>query len=147
MSHLGKWLIVLGLVIVAAGVTISLAPKIPWLGRLPGDIFIRKENYYPLFPLGNVHPSLCDHLAHSLVAEKVISTAHVSGLCLRPLAPANIAGNFPLLNSASRIPITGIWNVFSPTLLLIRFFSATFNNVRTSTNRRKPCSRFLKKPF
>lgn len=51
MSHLGKWLIVLGLVIVAAGVTISLAPKIPWLGRLPGDIFIRKENYSLYFPL------------------------------------------------------------------------------------------------
>lgn len=45
-------LIIIGLILVAAGIVISLVPRIPWLGRLPGDIFIRKENFSFYFPLG-----------------------------------------------------------------------------------------------
>jgi Protein of unknown function (DUF2905) len=51
MSSLGKSLIVLGLIVAAAGVIVSLTPKIPWLGHLPGDIFVRKEKYTLYFPL------------------------------------------------------------------------------------------------
>jgi len=29
----------------------TLAGKVPWLGRLPGDIYIRKENFTFYFPL------------------------------------------------------------------------------------------------
>jgi hypothetical protein len=37
------WLI-LGLVIAAVGLVWILAPSIPWLGRLPSDIRIEREN-------------------------------------------------------------------------------------------------------
>ena len=50
-SHLGKLLIVIGLLIAAIGCVLLLAGKIPWLGRLPGDIFYRGKNVSFYFPL------------------------------------------------------------------------------------------------
>jgi hypothetical protein len=52
MSGLGRSLIILGLVIVLVGIVVSLAGKLPWLGRLPGDIAIKRENFSFYFPLG-----------------------------------------------------------------------------------------------
>lgn len=52
MGGIGRLLIILGVILVVAGLVISLAPRIPWLGRLPGDIFIKKENFSFYFPLG-----------------------------------------------------------------------------------------------
>ncbi|MBE0596672.1 MAG: DUF2905 domain-containing protein [Desulfuromonadales bacterium] len=49
---LGKALIILGLVVAAIGLLITLGGKIPWLGRLPGDIRIERENFSFYFPLG-----------------------------------------------------------------------------------------------
>ena len=51
MSGFGRSLIILGLVIVLAGIIVSLAGKFPWLGRLPGDISIKRENFSLYFPL------------------------------------------------------------------------------------------------
>ena len=51
MTGMGKTLIVLGLAIAAIGALLTLAGKIPWLGRLPGDIYIKKENFSFYFPL------------------------------------------------------------------------------------------------
>ena len=51
MGGLGKSLIVIGLVIAALGAVVTLAGKIPWLGRLPGDITIKRENFTFYFPL------------------------------------------------------------------------------------------------
>ncbi len=51
MPGLGKSLIVIGLVIAAIGVILSFIGKIPWLGRLPGDIYIKRENFTFYFPL------------------------------------------------------------------------------------------------
>ena len=51
MSHMGKWLITIGLIIALAGVIITFAGKVPWLGKLPGDITIRRENFSFYFPL------------------------------------------------------------------------------------------------
>ena len=48
---LGKVLIIIGLAIAGIGVLLVLAPKIPWLGKLPGDILIRKDNFRFYFPL------------------------------------------------------------------------------------------------
>jgi len=47
----GWMLLILGLVIAAVGLVWILAPSIPWLGRLPGDIRIEKENFRFSFPL------------------------------------------------------------------------------------------------
>lgn len=51
MEGLGRALIVVGLVIVVAGVALTLAPRIPWLGRLPGDILIQRERVTFYFPI------------------------------------------------------------------------------------------------
>jgi len=48
---LGKYLIFAGLVLVVLGGVLLLAGKLPWLGRLPGDILIKKENFTLYFPL------------------------------------------------------------------------------------------------
>jgi hypothetical protein len=51
MSDLGKLLIVFGVVLVAVGLLLQLSGKIPWLGRLPGDIRIERENFSFYFPI------------------------------------------------------------------------------------------------
>jgi uncharacterized protein HemY len=51
MGEVGKTLIFLGLVLVAVGIVVSLAPKIPWLGQLPGDILIKRDRFTFYFPL------------------------------------------------------------------------------------------------
>ena len=51
MTGIGKALIVLGLIIAALGVVLSFSDRIPWIGRLPGDIFIRKGSFSFYFPL------------------------------------------------------------------------------------------------
>jgi uncharacterized membrane protein YkgB len=48
---LGKLLILLGVFIVIIGLLLLIGEKIPWLGRLPGDIIIRKKNFTFYFPL------------------------------------------------------------------------------------------------
>jgi hypothetical protein len=50
--NLGRTLIVLGAILLAAGVLISLGERLPIrLGRLPGDIVIRGKNSTFYFPL------------------------------------------------------------------------------------------------
>jgi DUF2905 family protein len=51
MPGFGKSLIILGLIIAAIGVIFSLSGKFPWLGRLPGDIYVKRENFSFYFPL------------------------------------------------------------------------------------------------
>ncbi len=51
MNGMGRTLIVLGLVLLAAGLCISFGPCIPWLGKLPGDIAVKRENFSFYFPL------------------------------------------------------------------------------------------------
>ncbi|QWV94309.1 DUF2905 domain-containing protein [Geomonas oryzisoli] len=51
MPSFGKSLIILGLIIAAIGALFTLAGRIPWLGRLPGDIYVKKENFTFYFPL------------------------------------------------------------------------------------------------
>ena len=51
MSELGKMLIILGVIIAVVGVILLAAPKIPWLGKLPGDITYRGERFTLYFPL------------------------------------------------------------------------------------------------
>ena len=52
MTQNPAWLlIVAGVVIVGIGVAWLLAPSIPWLGKLPGDIRIERENFRFYFPV------------------------------------------------------------------------------------------------
>jgi DUF2905 family protein len=51
VPDLGRTLIVTGLAITALGVVVVLTPKLPWLGRLPGDIHIEREHFAFHFPI------------------------------------------------------------------------------------------------
>ncbi len=51
MHGLGRSLIVFGLIIVAVGVVLTFAGKIPWVGRLPGDIYVKRGSFTFYFPL------------------------------------------------------------------------------------------------
>jgi hypothetical protein len=51
-EQLGKTLIILGLVLTALGLLLTFAGKIPFLGKLPGDLRIERENFSFYFPLG-----------------------------------------------------------------------------------------------
>ncbi|MFH1704048.1 MAG: DUF2905 domain-containing protein [Nitrospirota bacterium] len=51
IQHIGKFLILLGLLISAIGGLLLLSGKIPCIGRLPGDILIQKKNFTFYFPL------------------------------------------------------------------------------------------------
>jgi hypothetical protein len=48
---MGKFLIALGVVVIAVGGLLLLSAKIPWIGRLPGDLLIQKKNFTFYFPL------------------------------------------------------------------------------------------------
>jgi hypothetical protein len=56
VADLGKLLLGLGLVLVILGglllFTGHLSGKVPWLGRLPGDIYVERGNWRFYFPLG-----------------------------------------------------------------------------------------------
>ena len=48
---LGRILIFIGLSIVVLGLLLSFSGKVPLIGRLPGDIVFRRENFTFYFPL------------------------------------------------------------------------------------------------
>ena len=49
---MGKTLLIAGLVIAGIGSVSYDRPQDSWLGRLPGDIAIKRENFSFYFPLG-----------------------------------------------------------------------------------------------
>ncbi len=51
MAPIGKLLIVFGLILAAVGLLLLFSDKIPWLGRLPGDITVKRDNFTFYFPL------------------------------------------------------------------------------------------------
>ena len=51
MGDAGRRLIVLGGVLIAVGLIVLASGRIPGLGKLPGDIMIKKENFSFYFPL------------------------------------------------------------------------------------------------
>ena len=51
VQEIGKMLLALGLVIAAIGLVLMFTGKVPFLGRLPGDIRIERENFSCSFPI------------------------------------------------------------------------------------------------
>jgi hypothetical protein len=55
MSELGKFLVAFGVVMVVLGAILlfagNLSGKVPWIGRLPGDIHIERGNWSVYVPL------------------------------------------------------------------------------------------------
>ncbi|HOP94772.1 MAG TPA: DUF2905 domain-containing protein [Dictyoglomaceae bacterium] len=48
---MGKWLILFGIILIILGLIFLFIEKIPFLGKLPGDIKIERKNFVFYFPL------------------------------------------------------------------------------------------------
>jgi hypothetical protein len=62
-------LIVLGGLLLVVGLLLSFGARVPWLGRLPGDIVYRKGNFTFYFPLAT-------SLLVSLILTAVLALFH-----------------------------------------------------------------------
>ena len=51
MPYLGKFLILLGVLIAVLGLVLTFIHHVPFLGRLPGDIHIERKGFSFYFPL------------------------------------------------------------------------------------------------
>ncbi|OPX93746.1 MAG: hypothetical protein A4E62_00493 [Syntrophorhabdus sp. PtaU1.Bin002] len=51
MAPLGKVLVIAGILLVLIGLAFMFGDKIPYLGKLPGDISIKRERFSFYFPL------------------------------------------------------------------------------------------------
>jgi hypothetical protein len=51
VQEIGKGLIFFGLILVIMGLFLVFYQKIPFLGKLPGDIYIQRKNFSFYFPL------------------------------------------------------------------------------------------------
>lgn len=51
LDDLGKVLVGFGVLIAAIGGMLVLAGRVPWIGRLPGDIYIQRGSWSFYFPL------------------------------------------------------------------------------------------------
>ncbi len=69
LESLGKLLVVLGLGIALLGGLLLLAGRIPFLGRLPGDILVQRDNFTFFFPLAT---SLLISLVLTIVINVVL---------------------------------------------------------------------------
>jgi len=54
MAEIGKLIINLGIILIFVGVIILLLSKLPFVGKLPGDIYIKKEGFSFYAPLGTM---------------------------------------------------------------------------------------------
>ena len=54
MSDVGKWIVVAGVILVIVGLAFMVSPKIPWLGRLPGDLMWEKGPVTVYVPLATM---------------------------------------------------------------------------------------------
>jgi membrane protein implicated in regulation of membrane protease activity len=51
MPDTGKLLIIVGALILLVGVALTVGPRLPFLGRLPGDIAVDRGNVHFYFPI------------------------------------------------------------------------------------------------
>ena len=51
MDSFGKLLILFGLILAAVGGLMLFIGKVPYIGKLPGDIYVQRKNFSFYFPL------------------------------------------------------------------------------------------------
>jgi DUF2905 family protein len=51
LVQLGRVLLVLGLVLAGVGLLLMVGAKVPWVGRLPGDVTFQRGNVTFYFPI------------------------------------------------------------------------------------------------
>ncbi len=53
MNEFAKFIIFSGIILILIGLGVMFLPKIPFIGRLPGDIIIKRDNFTFYFPLAS----------------------------------------------------------------------------------------------
>jgi hypothetical protein len=51
MGEIAKVMILIGALLILIGLVILVFPRLPFLGKLPGDVLVKKENFTFYFPL------------------------------------------------------------------------------------------------
>jgi hypothetical protein len=51
MQEIGKTIIIFGIILIGMGLLLTFGHKVPFIGRLPGDIYVQKKNFTFYFPL------------------------------------------------------------------------------------------------
>jgi len=51
LVQIGRAVLAIGIFLSVIGILLILSSKVPWLGRLPGDILVKKKNFTFYFPL------------------------------------------------------------------------------------------------
>ena len=51
LNEMGRLLLFLGIFLVIVGILLMFLPKLPFIGRLPGDFVIKKGNFTFYFPV------------------------------------------------------------------------------------------------
>jgi hypothetical protein len=50
-EHLGKFIILVGVVLILVGLAVTFFDRVPFLGKLPGDIHVKRGNFQFYFPV------------------------------------------------------------------------------------------------
>ena len=66
LDGIGRTLIAVGTVLLVLGFLLVLAPRVPFLGRLPGDITIERDGFHLYIPLASM-------IVVSIVASLVLA--------------------------------------------------------------------------
>lgn len=51
MGETARVMIIIGAVLIVVGLVILVLPRLPFVGKLPGDILVKKDNVTLYFPL------------------------------------------------------------------------------------------------
>lgn len=51
MNEIGRIIIIFGIILIVIGIVLLFSSKIPFVGKLPGDILIKKDGFTFYFPL------------------------------------------------------------------------------------------------
>lgn len=54
LEPVGRSLLLVGLLLAAAGLVLVIAPRVPFLGRLPGDIRFERDGVVVIIPLATM---------------------------------------------------------------------------------------------
>jgi len=51
VEHLGKTIILMGIILIVVGAALTFWDRVPLLGKLPGDIHLKRGNFHFYFPV------------------------------------------------------------------------------------------------
>lgn len=54
LSDIGRLIVLMGIVLVVVGLVVVFAGRLPWFGRLPGDIAIERDGFSCFIPIATM---------------------------------------------------------------------------------------------